>query len=43
MGVSNGNDGMPSIKVEILLALFIPYFTTFALNDVNIKERIHIE
>jgi hypothetical protein len=41
--VPDTDNGMSAIEIEIFLTLVIPYFTTFALHDVHIEERIYIE
>jgi hypothetical protein len=43
MRVTDADNCMPTIKVEILLTFVVPHFTTFALYDVNIEEWINVE
>jgi hypothetical protein len=43
MRVPDTDDGVPTIEVQILLALVVPYLAAFALHDVYIEERIYIE
>jgi hypothetical protein len=43
MAMTNADNCMAAIKVKILIALVVPYLTTFSLNDVNIKKGINIE
>jgi hypothetical protein len=39
----DADNGMPAIEVEVFLPLVIPYFTTFAPDDVHVEEWIYIE
>ena len=34
---------MTTIQVEVFLTLVVPDFTTFALDNVDIEERIYIK
>jgi hypothetical protein len=43
MGVTYRDDGVPAIQVQIFLPLVIPNFTSFALNNVHVEERIYIK
>jgi hypothetical protein len=43
MGVTNGDDGMTAVQVEVLLAFLVPHMATLALDDVYVEERIYIE
>ena len=43
MRVTNADNGMSTIKVEILLTFVVPHFTTFSLDDVYIEEWINVE
>ena len=42
MGMTNGDDGMSAIEVEILVALVVPHLAALALDDIHIEERIYI-
>jgi hypothetical protein len=42
MGMTDRDYGMTSIKVEILLSLFIPYVASFSLDNVDIEQGIYI-
>ena len=39
----DGDDGMPSIKVEVLRTVLVPYVAAFSFDDVDVKERIYVE
>jgi hypothetical protein len=43
MGVTDGNDGVSAIEVQILLTFIVPYLTTLALHDVDVEKGIDIE
>jgi hypothetical protein len=43
MGVTDGDDGMTAVQVEVLLAFVVPYVTALALHDVHVEERIYIK
>jgi hypothetical protein len=43
VGMSDADDGMTAIQIQILLSLVVPNLTTFALNDVHVEERIYVE
>ena len=43
MRVADTDDSMSAIEVQILLSLVVPHLTTFAFDDVYIKERINVE
>jgi hypothetical protein len=40
--MTDGNHGMTTIKVEVFIALFIPYVASFSLDDVDIEQGIYI-
>jgi hypothetical protein len=42
MGMTNGDNGMSAIEVEILVALVVPHLAALALDDIDIEERIYI-
>jgi hypothetical protein len=42
MGMANGDNGMPAIEVEILVALVVPHLAALTLDDIDIEERIYI-
>ena len=37
MGMADGDDGMASVEVEVLRALFVPYVAAFAPHDVDVE------
>ena len=43
MGMSYGDDGMTSVKVEIHLALIVPYTATSALLYRYVEKRINVK
>ena len=43
MAVTDADDGMTSIEVEILLSFVVPHGTALSLRDVDIKQGIDIE
>jgi hypothetical protein len=43
VGVSDGDDGMTAIQVQVLLSLVIPYLTSLSFYDVNVEKGIHVE
>ena len=43
MAMPNADHGMSAVKVKIFLTFVVPYFCVFALDNVNVKERIYVE
>ena len=43
MCVTDGDDGVAAIEVEVLRSLFVPNATAFATRDGHIHQRINIE
>jgi hypothetical protein len=43
VGVTDGDDGMSAIQVQILLTLVIPNLTSLSFYDVHIEQGIHVE
>jgi len=43
MRVTDADDGMSAIEVQILLTFLVPYLTALALYDVHVEERIYVE
>jgi hypothetical protein len=41
--VSDADDGMSAIQVQVFLTFVIPHFAALALYDVHIEERIYVE
>jgi hypothetical protein len=41
--VTDADDSMATIQVQILLTLVVPYLTTFALHNIHVEERIYVE
>jgi hypothetical protein len=43
MRVPDADHGVAAIEVQVLLSFVIPYFTTLALHNVHVEERIYVE
>ena len=43
MRMSDGDDGMTAIEVQIFLALVVPYVATLSLHNVHVEQGINIE
>jgi hypothetical protein len=41
--VTDGDNSMAAIEVQILLSLVVPNLTAFALDNVYVEERIYVE
>ena len=42
MAVTDADDSMSAIEVQIFLSLVIPHLASLALDNVHIEEGIHI-
>jgi hypothetical protein len=43
MAVTNGDNGVTSVKVEIFGSLVVPHVATFAFYNVERKKRVYVE
>ena len=43
MCVTDGDNGMSSIKVKVFLTFVVPYVAAFSFYDVYIEQRIYVE
>jgi hypothetical protein len=43
MAVTDGDNGVTSVKVEIFGSLVVPHIATFAFDDVEGEEGIYVE
>ena len=43
VGMPDGYDSMPSVKIEVLFAMLIPDITAFTTLNVNVEEWIYVE
>jgi hypothetical protein len=43
MRMTDADNSMATVEVEILLAFIVPHFTTFSLYDVYIEQWINVE
>ena len=41
--MTDRNDSMTAIQVEVFCTFIIPYMATFSFYDINIEKRIYIE
>ena len=41
MAMTDADDGMAAVKVKIFLAFAVPNVAAFALDDVDVEERIY--
>ncbi len=41
--MSNRNDGMAAVEVEVLCTVFVPYVAAFSFDNVDVKEGIYVE
>jgi hypothetical protein len=41
--VSDADDGMASVQVQVFLTFIVPYLASFALHNVYVEERINVE
>ncbi len=43
MAVTYTYNGMSAIEVEVFLPFVVPHPCTFALDDIDVEERINVE
>ena len=41
--MSDADDSMTAIEVQVFLTLVIPHLAAFSLDDVDVEERIYIK
>ena len=41
MAVTDADDGMPAVEVEIFLSFVVPHMATLAFDDVDVEKRIY--
>ena len=42
MAMTDADNGMTAIKVEIFLTLFVPYLAALSFYNINIEKRIYV-
>ena len=43
VAVSDADDSMPAIQIQVFLTLVVPHLATFSLDNVDVVERIYVK